>query len=57
MDTNSVIFERKLGASGTSVGVSIPPELLKYIGVEKGKVIKMTGDQSKHGKYIAIWAD
>jgi len=55
MINEQVKFQRKIGTIGTSVGVTLPPELLDYLDIEKGSEVIMVGDSSKHGKFIAIW--
>jgi len=58
MEKNKVIFQRKLGIMGSSVGSSFPPELLTYMDAKAGDKLSFMGDTNKRGqKYVAIWKD
>jgi len=55
MKKDNILFERKLVEVGSSTAIFIPPELLRYIGGDKGNKIFMMADESKHGKFISFW--
>lgn len=52
-----VKFERTLGPKGQTLGVNIPQELQKYLELEEGSQIIMTGEKGKHGKFIALFKE
>lgn len=53
--SEQVTFIRKATIAGGSIVVTIPPELLEYLGIEVGMDIGLVGDRSKHGKFIGVW--
>jgi len=55
MESDKVIFERKIGPKGEVLGISIPPELLEYLKLQNGDTVAMIPERGKHGAYIAIW--
>ncbi len=50
-----VTFKRKLSPKGGSLCLTIPPELVEWLGGKPGTPIEMYGDVGKHGKYVAFW--
>lgn len=54
---DKIKFKKKIITSGGSLVVSLPKELLEFINAEKDDDIIMIGDESKHGRYIAIFKD
>jgi len=54
---NSVAFERKIVLRGTSLGVSIPPEILEYLNLELGQNVKISACCGKKGKFMAVFVE
>ncbi len=48
-------YEKKVIKVGTSLGIYIPADLAKYIGLEEGSEIVVSDDKGKHGKFISFW--
>lgn len=48
-------FERNVIQYGNSVGITIPVDLAKYLGLKPNDSIIIKDDIGKHGKFIAIW--
>ena len=53
--SDDVIFKRKLRDIGNILGVSIPPELIDFLQVEKNDQLLMAARIGKSGKGICIW--
>lgn len=47
-------FKRKISKWGGSVGVSLPRDLLQYLGLDPGDDIIITDHETEAGKYIII---
>lgn len=54
---NKVMFDRTLLKMGDSVGLTLPPEILNFLGAKPGDNLKVMGDVKKHGKTINIWKE
>ena len=48
-------FERKIKQIGTSYGLLIPPDVVKYFNFDKDEDIIIEIKEGKYGKYLAIW--
>jgi hypothetical protein len=57
MGKNDVVFKRKLRDIGNILGLSLPPELLDFIGANKNDLLRMTPRVGKSGKGICIWKE
>jgi len=54
---DKVIFKRSLGPKGNSVGISIPRELLDYLGATEESNALMTGETINNKRCIVITID
>jgi hypothetical protein len=52
-----VIFRRTLRSLGTSMGTSLPIELVRFLEGQHGDVLAMCARSGKQGKGICIWID
>jgi len=52
---DEVRFKRVVAYKGTSPGITIPAELLEFLGVKLGTELNLVGKKGKHGKFIAIF--
>lgn len=50
-----VQFTRTIMKIGSSLGMTIPPEMIEYLELKEGEEIKMVGDKGKHGRFGAFW--
>ena len=50
-------IKRVVGLKGKAKGIALSPELLDYLEVDKGDVVVLSPDQSKHGKFIAVYKE
>jgi len=50
-----VQFTRTLIKTGSSLAITIPPEMIEYLELKEGDEIKMVGDKGKHGRFAAFW--
>lgn len=50
-------FRRKVNKTGDSLGMTIPVEIVEWLGLSSGDVITITPDEGKHGKYAAIFLE
>tara|TARA_Y100000296_G_C4970038_1_gene155398 strand:+ start:313 stop:513 length:201 start_codon:yes stop_codon:yes gene_type:complete len=50
-----ILFKRTIGWKGSALAVSIPNELLSYLGAGEGSEVCIYGDKGKHGKFISLW--
>jgi len=57
MKERTVLFKRKLGVRGNSIGVTIPTELLAYLEAVDGDTIILCADSGKYGNFISIWVE
>lgn len=48
-------FKRIIQDLGTSQGITLPPEILKYLEANKSDTLIIQPENSKHGKHISIW--
>ena len=48
-------YEKKVLDVGESLGIILPLDLCKYLGIEKGTEIVIQDDEGKHGRFISIW--
>lgn len=51
----TALFEKKVYASGGSLALTIPTELLNFLEIDEGTEIRLGAYHGKHGRYIAIW--
>lgn len=52
-----MIYKKTISEIGNSLGIIIPADVLKYLGVEKGSTINMQVEEGKKGKYISLWKE
>ena len=51
-----MIFERRLRPLAKySTVITIPPDLIKYLGLKPLDIINIKGEIGKHGPFISIW--
>lgn len=50
-------YIRKITNWGSSIGLALPTDLLKYLNIKKGDIIKIRDEQGKHGPYITVWKE
>ena len=50
-----VKFEKNVVATGQSHAITIPQELMVFLGLEKGDTVFVVGDTGKHGNFLAVW--
>ena len=55
MDDSKVQFKRKAIYSGTTVMVSIPPELKDFIALAPEDTIVLQAESGNKGRYISMW--
>ena len=55
INKDQVQFKRKLSPTGDSLKITIPKELLTFLGAENGTELTLSGYNGKYGKYIAVW--
>jgi len=48
-------YERKIIEVGNSLGMLIPQDVCKYLGIEKDSKIIIKDEEGKHEKFISIW--
>ena len=48
-------FERKTTRIGNSLGIIIPPDIIKYLNIENGTDMEFEIKNGKLGEYIALW--
>jgi len=48
-------WEKKLFNFGGSVGILLPAELLKHLGLKEGDPVIIQDDEGKHGKFVSFW--
>lgn len=48
-------FERQIVSIGGSIGITIPPDLLKYLNISAKNTVIIQDENGKHGKFITIW--
>jgi len=46
---------RKLASKGESLRLTIPPDMLEWIGAQGGDYISICADQGKKGRFISMW--
>jgi len=56
-DKLEVVFKRTLRNAGNTTGVSLPQELVDFLGAQRGDVLAMAARVGKQGKGICIWID
>lgn len=54
---NKIKFRRKVNEMGGSLSMTIPVEIIEWLGLSKGDEITITPDEGKHGKYAAIFLE
>ena len=54
---DKIKFKRKIFATGDSLGITIPIEIVEWLGISKGDEIIITPDQGKHDKFAAIFKE
>ena len=55
---NKVKFNRKAIIMGKSVALTLPKELIEYLGgIKKGDNFGVIGDIGNKGRFIAIWKE
>jgi len=50
-------FRRKINKTGDSLGMTIPVEVVEWLGLSNGDDITITADNGKHGKFAAIFKE
>jgi len=51
-----MIFERRLRPLAKySTVITIPPDLIKYLGLKPLDIINIKGEMGKYGPFISIW--
>ena len=50
-----VQFTRTIIKTGSSLAMTIPPDMLEHLELKEGNEIKMVGDTGKHGRFSAFW--
>jgi len=48
-------YERTISAFGGSTGLTLPLDLLKFLGLEKGDKIIVQDNEGPDGWYIKVW--
>lgn len=48
-------YERTISGFGGSTGLTLPHDLLKYLGLKRGDTIIVTDEIGKYGPYITVW--
>ena len=54
---NGIKFKRILGNKGGVLGVTFPPELIEYLGLEEGNIILFQPETGKFGNFISVWKE
>ena len=54
---DKIKFKRILGQKGESLAITIPPEIVEWLGLKSGNEITITPDEGKHGKIAAIFKE
>jgi len=57
MKKDTVEFKRRLTPNGNSYSITVPKELMEFLGAESGTILALSGFSGKHGKYVAFWID
>lgn len=52
---NKMEFERQIVSVGGSVGITLPPDLLKFLKLNAKDIVIIQDENGKHGNYITIW--
>ena len=50
-----ITFETKVIEIGGSTYISIPPELVKFLKLNKGVELNIAAQKGKFCKYLAVW--
>jgi antitoxin component of MazEF toxin-antitoxin module len=50
-------FKRSVIVMGDSLGLTIPKEIVEWLGISKGDELTITPDEGKHGKFSAIFKE
>ena len=48
-------YEKTIRDVGGSLGLILPLELCKYLGLEKGDIVIIKDENKKHGKFLSMW--
>ena len=52
-----VKFKKKIFATGASLAITIPPELIAFIDAKEGDEVTLIGHLGSHGKYLAMFKE
>jgi len=54
--SDKIIFERPACDNSGSTQITIPPELVKHLEIEKGDTVALQVEHSdEHGEYASFW--
>ena len=56
-EKEGVKFSVKLAYNGGRHNATIPLQLCHYLSLKDGDTLTMTGNDGKHGKFIAVWKE
>jgi len=48
-------FERKIVKNADVFYMSIPIDLVRFLGIDDNSILIIQDEEGKHGKYISIW--
>lgn len=54
---DKIKFKRNVFATGDSLGITIPKEIVEWLGLSKGDEVILTPDEGKHGKFAALFKE
>jgi antitoxin component of MazEF toxin-antitoxin module len=57
MMDDKIRFRRKIGKSGDSIMITIPPELVEFLNIQQGQDLTMTAETGKKGKFMAVFVE
>lgn len=55
METDKPTIRRNVFSVGGSNAVTIPKEIVEYIGLQDGDELCFAAERGKHGKFISMW--
>ena len=54
---DKIKFKRSVIVMGDSLGLTIPKEIVEWLGLSKGDELTITPDEGKHGKFAALFKE
>jgi len=54
---DKIKFKRAVFATGDSLGITIPKEIVQWLKLSKGDEITITPDEGKYGKFSALFKE